>query len=73
MVRKLLSSCRLRGGSSDQAVTPLLLVCSLGSVQAVLLWAGKEILLWAEGGCVSCAWPEQSSPCKLLPFECGGR
>lgn len=78
MVRKRPSSCGLKGGSSNQAVTPLLLVCSVGNVQVVFLWAGKEVQSgdWTsgqKGGCVCRAWPEQASaadPCgiKCCPF-----
>lgn len=49
MVRKLLSSCGLTCGSSNEAVTPLLLVPSLESVQDVLLWAGKEVQARPQG------------------------
>lgn len=70
MVRKLPSSCGLKAGSSNQAVTPLPLVCGLGSVQAVLLWAGKEVPSgsWTSGqkggGRVCRAWPEQASAAR---------
>lgn len=43
MVRKLLSCCGLTCGSSNEVVTPLLLVPSLQSVQGMLLWAGRDV------------------------------
>lgn len=82
MVRKLPSCCGLKGGSSNQAVTPLLLVCGLGNVQALFLWAGKEVQSggWTSGqkeGRVCRAWPEQASAAhfcgiKRCPFSTAG-
>lgn len=51
MVRKIPSSCGLKGGSSRQAVT-LLLLCSLGECpgSASLGWEGKCSLVAGPGG-----------------------
>jgi len=75
MVRKRPSSCRLEGGSSSRAVTPLLPVCTLGSVQAVLSWAAEQaraggwILGW-EGGRVCRACPEQAGAARWGGIQC---